>query len=958
MKHSIVAAWGEPARRFALSSLFVLCAVPGAMTVAADASASRTTQLTQVPAAVTAGQAAPIAPLDGAQRLKLAINLTLRNKDALDSLVQQIYNPVSPLYRHYLSTAEFTEQFSPTQADYDSVVAWATSQGFTVRRTTPNRHIVDIEGTVDTVNRALHVQMESFRHPSESRAFFAPDREPTISLSVPVLQFTGLDNFTLPKPMLKRGDATSTLGPVPHAGGSGPQGEFLPSDMRAVYYGSGPLTGAGQTVGVFSFEGYNTEDVGLYYTLTGETPHDVPISNVLVNGFSGECGDCDDGEQVLDIVNVIGMAPGISQLLFYEGDSGPDVLNQMATDNIAKVLSCSWGSSDMGHVADPIYEQFQAQGQTFANATGDDGSYDSSSWLPPSANSYTLEVGGTDLTVSGPGGSWTGESAWSDSGGGFYAPAGYATPDYQLLPGVITATNGGSTAWRNDPDVSAEANFDNPTIIDGQLQLGYGGTSFAAPRWSGFIALVNEQSIANGGAPVGFVNPALYAIGTGPNVANDFHDPASGSNGGFHAVAGYDLVTGWGSPNGANLIGDLAGSTTDPGFVLSGYPANPSLTPGGSATTAVTVNVLNGFSDPVTLTTSALPPGLTATFDPAQTTSSSTLTFSADASAAIGTTSVTVTGTAGVATQITTLSVLVGNAPAADVTPAAMTFGAVVPLGAQQQRITVSNAQNSIPLTYSVAISAQSAPGAAGSSCSGGAVAWLTTSSGGTINGGQTGGIDVSVAPAGALALGTYTASICITTNDPTQPQIIVPVSMTIIAGPQSDTIFESSFETGETGTPTTGTFTFVVDQPVDDSVAGSALDLATGNYHGFDSTVDNFNPYDDGSGLLFYWYDDQLPSPFSHQVGGVASGGKYVVLQSGATIGPSSTFSRDSTTPADASNWRAGVDGYLGVAFRNSLTHQLNYGYIHLSTTAPLGFPVQVLDYGFDNTGAAVTIP
>ncbi|MEP7044415.1 MAG: S53 family peptidase, partial [Dokdonella sp.] len=954
MKIFKFAAWGELACRLAFP-IFALCAIPGVAVAAADASASQSPQMTQVPAAVAAGQAAQAAPLNGAQRLKLAINLTLRNKDGLDSLIQQIYNPVSPLYHHYLSSADFTEQFSPTQADYDTVVSWATAQGFTVRRTTANRHIVDIEGTVDVVNRALHVQMESFQHPSESRRFFAPDREPTISLAVPVLQFSGLDNFTLPKPRLKQGDGSMRLGPIPHTGGSGPSGEFLPSDMRAAYYGSGSLTGAGQTVGVFSFEGYNSEDVGLYYTLTGEAPHNVPISNVLVNGFSGECGNCDDGEQVLDIVNVIGMAPGISQLLFYEGDSGPDVLNQMATDNIAKVLSCSWGSSDMGHVADPIYQQFQAQGQTFANATGDNGSYDSSSWLPPSANSYTLEVGGTDLTVSGPGGSWTGESAWSDSGGGFYAPAGYATPDYQLLPGVLTATNQGSTTWRNDPDVAAEANFDNPTVIDGQLALGYGGTSFAAPRWSGFIALVNEQAIANGGAPVGFVNPALYNIGVSADVANDFHDPASGSNGGFHAVAGYDLVTGWGSPNGANLIGALAGSTTNPGFVLSGYPANPSLTANGSATTLVAVNALNGFADPVSLTTSPLPTGLTATFDPAQTTASSTLTFSADATAAIGTTSVTITGTTAELTQTTTISVLVGNAPAAAVTPATMTFGAVVPLGAQQQRITVSNAENSIPLTYTVAVSAQSTAGVEGA-CSGGAVAWLVASGGGTVNGGQSGGIDVSVAPAGALPTGTYSASICITTNATTQPLIVVPVNMTIVPGPHSEeTIFESGFETGETGMPTTGEFTFDVDQPVDDSVAGSALDLATGNYHGFNSTVDNFNPYDDGSGLLFYWYDDQLSSPFSHEVGGVVVSGKYAVLQSGATIGPSSTFSRDSSAATFVSTWRAGTDGYLGVAFRNSLTHQLNYGYIHMTTTSPHGFPVQVLDYGFDNTGAAI---
>jgi xanthomonalisin len=70
--------------------------------------------------------------------------------------------------------------------------------------------------------------------------------------------------------------------------------------------------------------------------------------------------------------------------------------------------------------------------------------------------------------------------------------------------------------------------------------------------------MINEQSAANGGKPVGFLNPALYAIGTGSSFDSDFHDIISGSNGGYSAVAGYDLVTGWGSPQGVNLIKTLA----------------------------------------------------------------------------------------------------------------------------------------------------------------------------------------------------------------------------------------------------------------------------------------------------------------------------------------------------------------------------------------------------------------
>ncbi len=114
--------------------------------------------------------------------------------------------------------------------------------------------------------------------------------------------------------------------------------------------------------------------------------------------------------------------------------------------------------------------------------------------------------------------------------------------------------------------MAAEANFDNPTVINGSFVTGFGGTSFAAPRWAGFLALVNQQSVANGRDTAGFINPALYNLGVSSSRSSAFHDITSGSNpptagdgSGFSAVPGYDLVTGWGSPSGAGLINLLAG---------------------------------------------------------------------------------------------------------------------------------------------------------------------------------------------------------------------------------------------------------------------------------------------------------------------------------------------------------------------------------------------------------------
>ena len=487
---------------------------------------------------------------------------------------------------------------------------------------------------MSAINKAMHVTMSQYQHPTENRAFFAADREPQVNIGVQLLHVSGLDNFQRPFNHLKTRGGDHNSAPVAHAGGSGPSGEFLPSDMRAAYYGSGSLTGSGQTVAIFSFDGYKTTDLTVYKNGTGMS-FSTPVTNVLVNGYSGVCdaGDgsgtstCDDGEQILDIVNVIGMAPGISGILFYEGTSATPILNKMVSDNSAKVISCSWGGGGFNNTTDdPIYQEMAAQGQTYLNATGDEGAYNSSTWLAPSADPNVLEVGGTDLTTASAGGAWASETGWADSGGGFYSGSGSHTPSYQQLAGVITTTNKGSTTYRNDPDVSAEANFDNPTASNGSFLTGYGGTSFAAPRWAGFIALVNQQSVANGNGTVGFVNPAIYNIGVGSSYSSDFHDitsgnnkPTAGSGTGFNAVAGFDLVTGWGSPKGAALITALAGGSTGTAdFSLAASPSSLTVAQSNSGSSSVTVTGTNGFSGSVSFSASGLPSGVTACVQPDQ----------------------------------------------------------------------------------------------------------------------------------------------------------------------------------------------------------------------------------------------------------------------------------------------------------------------------------------------------
>jgi subtilase family serine protease len=537
-----------------------------------------------LPRAVADGTATKMGAAQPDQRLRFAIHLPLRDQAALTQLLHDLYDPQSAQFHKYLSVAEFINRFAPTADDYDAVVAWVTAKGLTVTARTSNRRLLVVEGTVDTINRAFNVSVCYYKHPTESRTFYSPDREPTtVGLNVPLLQVTGMNNSVLPRPLLRH---LAIANPA----GSGLSSQFLPSDLRAAYYGNGPLTGAGQTIGILSFDGYLASDVQLYYSTTGMSST-VPISNVLVDGFNGACtsvssptgSTCDDGEQVLDIVNAIGMAPGITRILFYEGSSNTEILNQMAVDNVAKVLSSSWAWNPADAASDdPIFQEFAAQGQSFVSASGDEGAFNDSTYSFPGVDPYITVVGGTVLTTTGPGGAWLAESAWPESGGGYVS--GTPIPSWQQLAGVITAANQGSPEWRNSPDVAAEADFDNPTVVNGSFVTGYGGTSFAAPRWAGFLALVNQQSVANGRDAVGFINPALYNLGLSSNYASALHDitnggnpPETGGGSGFNAVPGYDLVTGWGSPAGAPLIDQLAGTSASsagvPSAAAAGSPA-------------------------------------------------------------------------------------------------------------------------------------------------------------------------------------------------------------------------------------------------------------------------------------------------------------------------------------------------------------------------------------------------
>jgi subtilase family serine protease len=523
---------------------------------------------------VRTGQVKAIGSLPKTQILQLNMVLPLRDQAGLHTFLRRLYDPSSPTYHHFLNVQQFTERFGPTKKDYDAAVHYAKTHGLTVVGGTRDGMNVEIKGQVSAIESAFHVNMRTYRHPSEDRMFYGPDKEPTTKLKFNLWHISGLDNFALPHPLyVRKSDYAKAHNIRPedvitHAvTGSGPSGSFLGSDMRAAYYGGTALTGTGQNLGLFEFVGTDLQDLTTYFTNIGQT-NNVPVSLVSTDGTATTCvnsSGCDDTEQTLDITQAIGMAPGLASLVVYVGSTDTAIISAMTSHNpLPTTIGCSWGWTPADTTTlDPYFERMAAQGQTFFAASGDNSTWSASNEAWPADDANVVSVGGTDLITASAAGAWQSETAWTDSGGGI-SPDNIPIPSWQRIAGVINSSNGGSAAYRNGPDVSANANFtfyvcaDQTTCTANEL----GGTSFAAPMWAGYAALVNQQLAAKNLPSVGFLNPTIYAQNVTPSYGTDFHDITSGTSGSFSAVVGYDLVTGWGTPNGNGLINTLVSSVT------------------------------------------------------------------------------------------------------------------------------------------------------------------------------------------------------------------------------------------------------------------------------------------------------------------------------------------------------------------------------------------------------------
>ena len=311
--------------------------------------------------------------LPAAAKLHIAISLPFRNRPALGKLIQDIENPASGNFHHYLTPKEFNEKFGPSEADYQAVLNWARGHGMVVTQTHPGRSMLNVDGASSDVEKAFHVNMRVYRHPSEPRTFFAPNVEPSMDLGVPVLAIGGLNDFIKSKPR----SYVTKVGTSVHRGGSdvADGGLYMGSDFTHAFAPDTNLNGSGQEVGILSYNGFTPADITAYEA-KANLPS-VPVQEVFV-GVSGNNPDNGDAESALDIELAIAMAPGISQVVFYYGNDFDSNLTEMADPQFGEGLPLQLSSSrpsgtDAG-TADCL-ARLAAQGQSFFYASGDSGAW-------------------------------------------------------------------------------------------------------------------------------------------------------------------------------------------------------------------------------------------------------------------------------------------------------------------------------------------------------------------------------------------------------------------------------------------------------------------------------------------------------------------------------------------------------------------------------------------------------
>lgn len=514
------------------------------------------------------------------------VSLKLADQAGAERFVAEVYNPASPLYRQYLTPAQFMQRFGPDETTINQVEAYFQNQGFGVAR---NGLLLNLSATATTFEQAFKVQLNNYTVSiqGEVQEFFSADRLPQISDSLkPYVQAVQLHS----RPVQR---ASSFVGAGTDMAQLNPPPRGLSPDQIRKAYNIQPLVdsgskGQGQALALVQLTTYSQGDIAAYaqqYGISGYQLQDIVVNpNRLDSSGAGEAS--------LDIEIAIAVAPQLTVLVYQAGNSLnglEQIYSKIINDNKAAITSSSWGQCEIyfnpGELdtLHSILTQGAAQGLQFFSASGDSGAFDCNNrnnQFPqksvdfPASDPNVIGVGGTTLQLDGNG-NYAGESAWSNVSDKTRAASGAGTggglsalwerPVWQNAPGTQNQFSNGK---RQVPDVSANADPATgyaiyctvaPECSPGRPWFRVGGTSASAPVWAAASVLVNQY---NNGRVVNLTK--LYELAAQPQQFPSYRDVSSGNNLFYPATVGYDLATGLGTPDVFNIARNLQAAPPPP----------------------------------------------------------------------------------------------------------------------------------------------------------------------------------------------------------------------------------------------------------------------------------------------------------------------------------------------------------------------------------------------------------
>ena len=502
-----------------------------------------------------------IGPASPDERIEVTLRLRAKTPAAQALSASALADDVHPGQRKYLTRAQYAAAHGADAADISAVAAFAKAHGLSVVESDEARRSVVLSGRTQSMNDAFGVQLQQFEHAAGTY------RGRTGAVSVPselasiVEGVFGLDDRPAAEPHFQRYVPVLGMHSVPAKA-------FTPPALARLYDFPADADGSDQCIDIIELGGgYRPADIAAYFAALGiPTPK---VRPVLVDHAKNHPTNANsaDGEVLLDIEVAAAIAPKATIAVYFAPNTTAgflDAITRAVHDDVHKpsVISISWGASESNWTAqamaqyDQAFQAAAAMGVTICAASGDNGSSDGVTDGKahvdfPASSPNVLACGGTKLLATSAT-KISSEVVWNEgattsaTGGG--VSGFFALPSYQAKAGVPVGAGAGGKAGRGVPDVAGDADpaTGYEVRVDGE-NLVIGGTSAVAPLWAGLVALLNQKL----DHPVSLINPLLYGSLTGKGAT---HDITVGNNGSYHAKAGWDPCTGWGSPNGAKLL--------------------------------------------------------------------------------------------------------------------------------------------------------------------------------------------------------------------------------------------------------------------------------------------------------------------------------------------------------------------------------------------------------------------